>query len=506
MTDSISRSEHNDQSLIAAIDLGSNSFHMIVARQEGDEIRPIERLGEKVQLAAGLDDHGVLSSDAMDRGLACLSRFAQYVRGLPAHRIRVVGTNALRMATNAEEFLSAAEKVLGHAVDVIAGREEARLIFQGVAHTMAGQDEARLVIDVGGGSTEFAIGKGFNTTLLESLHMGCVVYTKRFFPQGVISAQNFQAAYYAARLELLNIIEGCQQSGWSVAIGSSGTVKSIAFVLQGLGMTRSGITLEGLEHLRRQVIAVGSVDKLNLSGLKPDRVGIFPAGLAILMAVFEAFQIPKMAYSDGALREGLLYDMLGRFHHVDVRNRTVQALMRRYHVDTKHAKRVSKHALKCFDQVDKVWLLEQEDRQLLEWAAQLHEIGLDISHAQFHKHGAYILKHADLLGFSQDDQLRLAMLVRCHRRALPEDAFVDFVPGIATRMFKLAILLRIAILLNHVRDDELLPEYRLDATTSGTALSLSLRAGWLSEHPLTQADFEQEQAYLAKTGFSFSVQ
>ncbi|WP_211233608.1 exopolyphosphatase [Zooshikella ganghwensis] len=504
MTDSISRSEHNDQSLIAAIDLGSNSFHMIVARQEGDEIRPIERLGEKVQLAAGLDDQGVLSTEAMERGLACLSRFAQYVRGLPAQHIRVVGTNALRIATNADEFLAAAENVLGHAVDVIAGREEARLIFQGVAHTMAGQDEARLVVDIGGGSTEFAIGKGFNTTLLESLHMGCVVYTKRFFQEGLLSAQNFQAAYYAARLELLNIVEDCQQNAWSVAIGSSGTVKSIAFVLQGLGMTGSGITLEGLEHLRRQVIAAGHVDNLSLPALKPDRVGIFPAGLAILMAVFEAFQIPKMAYSDGALREGLLYDMLGRFHHVDVRNKTVQALMRRYHVDMKHAKRVCKHAIKCFDQVSKAWFLEAEDRQLLGWAAQLHEIGLDISHAQFHKHGAYIIKHADLLGFSRDDQLRLAMLVRCHRRALSEDAFFDLVPGVATRMNKLAILLRIAILLNHVRDDELLPDYSLVPTSSG--LSLTLGAGWLAEHPLTQADFEQEQQYLTKAGFSLSVQ
>lgn len=499
MTARISRSNHSDQCLIAAIDLGSNSFHMIVARLDQGEIRPLERLGEKVQLAAGLDEEGCLSEDAQQRGLDCLSRFAQYTKHLNVGKVRVVGTNALRSAHNRENFIKRAQQILSHPIDVISGREEARLIYLGVSHTHADDFGRRLVVDIGGGSTEFIIGQRFEPQLLESLHMGCVVYSQRFFQDGTLTGRQFQEAYYAARLELLNIAAPYKEAGWEDVVGSSGTVKSIQNVLFAMGLTQSGITAEGMEELRKQVIAIGHIDKVEFPGLKPERANIFPAGLAILMAVFDAFKIDRMCHSEGALREGLLYDMVGRLRHEDVRERTINALMKRYHVDVQHARRVARHALMCFDYVAGQWDLEKEDRELLNWAALIHEIGLDISHTQFHKHGSYLIKHSDLLGFSNDYQQRLAILVRGHRRSFPVEQLADFPPGLATRLKKLCMLLRLSIVLNHIRLNEVLPEYTVSAGTDW--LKVSLGAGWLQQHPLTEADIEGEQKYFTKAGY-----
>ncbi|MDE1461416.1 exopolyphosphatase [Spartinivicinus poritis] len=499
MTARISRSNHSDQCLIAAIDLGSNSFHMIVARLDQGEIRPLERLGEKVQLAAGLDDDDYLSEEAQQRGLDCLRRFAQYTKHLEVGKVRVVGTNALRTAHNRDEFIKRAQEILSHPIDVISGREEARLIYLGVSHTQADDLGRRLVVDIGGGSTEFIIGQRFEPQLLESLHMGCVVYSQRFFQGGTITSRQFQEAYYAARLELLNIAAPYKEAGWEDVIGSSGTVKSIQNVLLAKGLTSTGITAEGMEELRKYIVSVGHIDKMMLEGLKPERVSIFPAGLAILMAVFDAFKVDRMCYSEGALREGLLYDMVGRLRHEDVRERTITALMKRYHVDRQHARRVARHALMCFDYVADQWHLEKEDRELLNWAALIHEIGLDISHTQFHKHGAYLVNHSDLLGFSKDYQQQLAALVRGHRRSFPLDLLAEFPPGLATRLKKLCMLLRLSIVLNHIRLDEVLPEYTV--TAGPDWLKVSLGAGWLEQHPLTEADVEGEQKYFAKAGY-----
>ncbi|WP_281645850.1 exopolyphosphatase [Parendozoicomonas sp. Alg238-R29] len=488
--------------LIAAIDLGSNSFHLIVAREDHGELRPVERLGEKVQLAAGLDSNNNLTEDAMERGLACLRKMAQYCAAMPKKSIRVVGTNALRKAQNSQEFVRRAEAVLGHRVDIIAGREEARLIYLGAAHTQSDDTERRFVADIGGGSTEFIIGERFEPKILESLHMGCVVWTRKYFADGKITARQFDEAYYGARLELLNIEQSFRNLGWQDAIGSSGSIKSVYTILAERG--HEGITREGLMMLKKELLACKRTDRISFQGLKPERVNIFPGGLAILCAIFDSMKINSMSFSEGALREGLLYDMIGRNNHEDVRNRTLKAIQKRYHVDTAQADRVSRQLGHLLQEAKQTWGLSDGDCQLALSAAMVHEIGMDISHTQFHRHGSYILRNADLLGFNKRQQQSLAMLVRGHRRSLPLQSLFQLPRQECQRLLKLVILLRIAILLNHRRSDKHLPEYIFKA--SGTSLTITFPEGWLDNHQLTAADFEQEQGYFIRAGYRLEFQ
>ena len=490
------RKEAAGQPLVAAIDLGSNSFHMIVARVEQGEIRPVERLGEKVQLAAGLSKDGLLSAQAMDRGLKCLAQFAQYMSGRDFQAIRIVGTNALRKAKNSHEFVEKAEKILEQPIEIIAGREEARLIYLGVAQTQSDDQDRRLVVDIGGGSTELIVGEKFEPKLLESLHMGCVTYTDKFFPSGELSPERFQSAYYAARLELLNIEQAYKELGWVDSVGSSGSIRAVSSILQAMGYDEV-ITLERMQMLKAKVLEHNNTGRIRFPGLKPDRQSIFPAGLAILMACFEAFGIKQMRYSDGALREGVLYDLLGRDRHENVRGRTISALMQRYHVDKKNADGICKHALGCFDQVHESWELNACDRELLSWAAQVCEIGLDISHTHYNKHGAYLIQHSDLLGFSKDQQRQLSLLVQGHRRGIPK---VLLEVNDNRNLLRLVILLRMAIVLNHINQST---SYQLKA--ADRECRVSFPEGWLAEHALTAADFERERMYLSKAGFRLMV-
>lgn len=489
---------------IAAIDLGSNSFHMIVARQDYEELRPLERLGEKVKLAAGLGPKNQLDQAAMERGWACLSRFADYIEGMPPGSVRVVATDALRRAKNHQEFTQRAEQILGHPVEVIAGREEARLVYLGVAHTCSDDSTSRLVVDIGGGSTEFIIGERFEPRLLESLHMGCVAYSQRFFPEGQLTGKAFRAAYYAARRELLPIQQAYRDYGWSDAIGSSGTIKAVQNVLDGLAMGEAGITIEGLRELKRQLLAAGSVEKVSLQGLKEDRKPTFAAGLSILMGLFDALKIKTMQFSSGALREGILYDLLGRAQHEDVRERSVSAMMQRYHVDEFHARRVERDCMQLFDLAAFNWGLDSEwDAQLLRWAVRLHEVGLDISHIQFHKHGAYLVSHSDMLGFSRHQQRELADLVRGHRRAYTKALFRIPEAERNERLLRLCMLLRLAIVFNHARKDLNWPSYQLEV--SERHLRLCLGGDWLKKHPLTAADLKAEAQAMALVGYRLEL-
>ncbi|WP_426415143.1 exopolyphosphatase [Aestuariirhabdus sp. LZHN29] len=490
--------------LIAAIDLGSNSFHLIVARYEHGEIRPIERIGEKVQLAAGIDAEGNLDQRSMRRGWACLRRFAQYIEGMKPDLVRVVGTKALRMARNRREFTRTAESILKCPVEVISGREEARLIYLGASHTQADDHGQRLVVDIGGGSTELIIGKRFEPKLLESLHMGCVVFSTRFFPDGEVTADRFDQAYYAARLEVLNVLKSYRRLGWDEVLGSSGTIKSVEQVLVASGVTEQGITRAGMESLRQQVIEMGHVDRIQLDGLRPDRSTIFPAGLAILSAVFDALRLKRMRYSDGALREGLLYDMVGSQQHEYVRERTLNALIDRYRIDRKHARRVRKQALGCFRQVAESWRLGSYEREILSTAAWLHELGMAVSHTRYHKHGDYLVRHSDMLGFTSYEQRAVALLIRSHRRSLPVHLYENMSSYYRDRILRLSILLRLSIVLNHIRSEDSLPEYRLGV--EGTTLTLNLGSGWLHQHPLIRADFEREVTLLEKVGYTLEVQ
>ncbi|TWH71459.1 exopolyphosphatase/guanosine-5'-triphosphate,3'-diphosphate pyrophosphatase [Azomonas agilis] len=488
--------------LIAAIDLGSNSFHMVLARTSDRELRILDRLGEKVQLAAGLDENRHLTEESIVRGLDCLSRFAQLVNGLPEGAVRIVGTNALREARNRDDFIRRAQLILKHPVEVISGREEARLIYLGVSHTFSGRAAKRLVVDIGGGSTEFIIGQEFDSQVRESLQMGCVSYTQRYFRDGKITPQRFEQAYTAARLELMGIEKNLCRLGWEEAIGSSGTIRSIAAATQEAGLGQGQATVEGLGWLKQKVLKLGSVDKIDVAGIKPERQAVLPAGLAILEAIFDALNIKDMSISEGALREGVLYDLIGRHHHEDVRERTLNSLMTRYHVDLDQAARVEAKALEAFDQVRDAWNLDDErDRELLSWAARIHEVGLEIAHYHYHKHGAYLIENADLPGFSRQDQRTLALLVRSHRRNIPKQKLLALSNGIT--LIRLCVILRFAIVFHHIRDPLQAPEIRLHAGQD--TLDIAFPQGWLATHPLTQADFEQEAEWLKRIDFTLSV-
>lgn len=494
-----------EDGLLAAVDLGSNSFHLAIARLDHGEVRMVQGLSEKVQLGAGLDENNRLTEVAQTRALACLSRFAQHLAGVGPQRMRVVGTNTLRVAKNANAFLRKAEKILNQPIEVIAGREEARLIYLGVAHTQAGSGR-RLVVDIGGGSTEFIIGDLFEPLATESLHMGCVSYTVRFFADGVISAKQLERAVTSARQEIVSIKAAYQQLGWELAIGSSGTIKAVRQVLQELGWasTEGRITAEGLRRLKAEILRYRHVRDIQLPGLKEDRKAIIPAGFAIVLAIFEELELDEMGYSDGALREGVLYDMLGRFGQEDVRDRTVQAMMSRYYVDSAQAARVEQTAMSLLAQVaESLHLDGEEDADLLHRAALMHEVGLAISHASFHKHGAYLLKYSDMPGFSRPTQEVLSLVVGAHRRKLKPEQHMEITNTAGQGAFRLLLLLRLAVLLHHSRSRDELPAISL--RSDGQTYELSFPRYWLDRHPLTRVDLEEEAAHYATLGLQLLV-
>jgi exopolyphosphatase/guanosine-5'-triphosphate,3'-diphosphate pyrophosphatase len=489
--------------LLAAIDIGSNSFHLLVAAVNHGEIRPLDVRGEKVQLAAGLHD-GILDDDAIARGLETLTRFRQILDTLTPDTVRVVGTNTLRAAKNVRAFIEPAQAILGQPIEVVSGREEARLVYLGVAHCEADDDHARLVVDIGGGSTELIIGQRFEARMLESLHMGCVGYQQRFFPNGAITASRFDQAIRAAYLEILPIREDFRAHGWSDAVGSSGTHIAIAEALRAQGWSRGDITRSGLHQLRSALIDCGHVNALGaIAGLKPARYGVFAAGVVIASAVFEALDISTMHASSGALREGVVYDLIGRLRHEDVRERTVNALFKRSGLPDLHARRVQAVADNLFTRVCRDWQLMPQHRELLRWAALLHEIGLAVAHSQFHKHGQYIIQNADLPGFSRDQQAMVATLVRAHRRKFPGSLLASFGAADRLALTRLCLLLRLAVAFKYVAPLDGLPHLDIRAMEHGYRLDFPV--GWLQQHPLTHAELSQEQAYLTQAGFNIEL-
>jgi len=490
--------------MLAAIDMGSNSFHMVVARLVHGEIRTLEKMGEKVQLGAGLDAQNRLTDEVQERALACLGRFAQRLQGMPPETVQIVGTNALRIARNANEFLSRAEEVLGYPVEVIAGREEARLIYLGVAHTLSDDTGRRLVIDIGGGSTEFVIGQRFEPEALESMHMGCVSFRNRYFLDGKISRRGLDNAITHAEQELQSIRRQYRAMGWQSAVGSSGSVKAIGQVLATLKITDGTITLKAMQELRKRLVSMGHVERLGELGVRPDRQSIFPGGFAILMGAFQSLGIETMSFADGALREGLLYGIVGRIRHEDVRERTISALQERYHVDQLHGAAVEASAVAAWAQVAETWKINSfSDEDTLRWACKLHEIGLTISHSQYHKHGAYLLQYSDLPGFTQQFQWDLAALVRGHRRKFTAAIWAGALAEDIPRLRYLCILVRLGVLLQHARNLEEPPELTLKA--SANKLSIRFPEGWLEQRPLTLADLENERDYLLRQDFSLDI-
>jgi exopolyphosphatase/guanosine-5'-triphosphate,3'-diphosphate pyrophosphatase len=490
---------------IAAVDLGSNSFHLIVARTTSGEPVVVDRLREMVQLASGLDRSLNLSEKAQERALECLGRFGERVRNMPASAVRVVGTNTLRTAHNAAEFLVRAEEALGHAIETISGIEEARLIYLGVAHGMAESEARRLVLDIGGGSTELIVGTSFQPLYMESLYMGCVSMSRRRFRKGEITSGRWNRAELSALQELEAVRSRFRGLGWEQVVGASGTIRTVRDVVEAAGWSKQGITPKALKRLRDEMLQAGHFENLDLPGLSSNRRSVFAGGVVILAAAFDALGIESMQYSEGSLREGLLYDLLGRIRQEDVRGRTVSALGDRYHVDWKQATHVESTALGLLGQAAEDWGLTSVDlRLLLSWAAQLHEIGLDIAHAQYHRHGEYIIGASDLFGFSREEQKQLATLVRAHRRKLPVSAIKALPRQRARAIERLAILLRLAVVVHRSRGPEPAPEIELTLTKN--SVGLRFPEGWLGGHPLTHADLQSEGVHLASIGYDLAVE
>lgn len=488
---------------IAAVDLGSNSFHMVVARVGDGHLRILDKMKEMVRLAAGLDAHHHITEAAMQRAIDCLARFGERLRDIPDGDVRIVGTNTLRQARNSKRFIRRAEAALGHPIDIIAGREEARLIYLGVSHSLEDDQVRRLVMDIGGGSTEFILGRQFVPEMTESLFMGCVSMSRRFFADGRISEGRMRAAEIAAQQELEGIREAFLRNGWDSAIGASGSILSIRDVVLAQGWSKDGISAPSLQKLRKALIGAGQVDRLELEGLAEERRPVFAGGVAILNAAFELLDIELMRVSSGALREGLLYDHLGRIHHEDVRERTVDGLMQRYRIDVDQARRVQATAIALLRQTPPEWGVQGVDNEaLLSRAARLYEIGLAISHSQYHKHGAYLVHHLDMPGFARGEQTLIAALIRGHRRKFPQAVFRELPKENARKARRLCLLLRLAVLLHRGRGTTELPSVHLRA--AGKSVELNFPLHWLREHPLTLADLTQEAGYLEAAGRSLS--
>ncbi|HEX4242496.1 MAG TPA: exopolyphosphatase [Steroidobacteraceae bacterium] len=500
----MSSGEHAVPDVLAAVDLGSNSFHMVVARYSHGQLLILDRLREMVRLAAGLGDSGRLDDAAADRAIRCLERFGQRLRAMHADSVRVVGTNALRRAKRKRWFLEHARAALGHPVEIISGQEEARLIYSGVAHTSPMSPDKRLVIDIGGGSTEVVIGEGFNPLLLESLSVGCVGLTAICFDDGKISEKRFERARTAVRMELEPIQEAYRKLGWLQAFGSSGTVRVIGDVVRTLNPDSPRITVDNLRMLAERVIAAGHVDDLDLEDVDSERAPVFPAGLAILLELVENLGIDRVRVAEGAMREGLLYDLMGRFTDEDARVRSIRAMEQRYHVDTAQADRVEAAAVALLEQAESDWGLEDPlAESMLRWAARMHETGLDIAHSRYHRHSAYLMQHADMPGFPREEQLLLAALVGGQRRQLAIDSLEDLLPPWDRLAEFMIVILRLAVLLHRGRSPQPLPEVEL--AVKGRTLSLKLPQGWMKEHPLTLEDLEQERQYLKDAGFRLNI-
>ena len=478
---------------------------MVVARHSHGQLVVLDKLREMVRLAAGLEPDGRLKKEVADRALRCLERFGQRLRDMRASSVRVVGTSALRLARRADPFLNRARAALGHPIEIISGIEEARLIYAGVAHTMAPAPERRLVCDIGGGSTEIIIGEGLNPLALESLTIGCVRLNEQFFADGRLSQKRIARARLAARLAIEPYQAAFRRRGWDEAVGSAGTVRAIGDAVRELLPASTAITVDGLELILAELAALEHIRDLPLKTVDVERRKSFAGGVAILAEIFDQLGIEEMRVAEGAMREGLLYDLLGRYTDEDARDRSVRGTQRRYHVDLEQADRVENTALGFLSQVEESWDISDPDsEQILRWAARLHEIGLDVAHSGYHRHGAYLLEHADMAGFTREEQRLLARIVALHRRKTNTDQLAELRVPWDTRVPFLAVLLRLAVLLHRGRSPTRLPD--IVATPRKRAVVVAFPAGWLDDNPLTDADLRNEALLLKGLGFRLLVE
>ncbi len=486
---------------IAALDLGSNSFHLVIARVEDDQLIYLDRIREHVCLAEGLGKDGRIDQEAQDRALTALAKIGQRLREIPPENIRVVGTNTLRAAKNSKEFIRKATEVLMQPISVIAGMEEARLIYRGVARHLPYSTQLRMVIDIGGGSTEMIIGHQETPTRMESLHMGCVTFSKRYFPKGRINDKSMDEAVHAVQRELQPFRDNFDANKWQEVIGASGTIKAVAGALSSMGQKFEGIQLEGMEQLARRLTKLGHTSKLTELGLKAERLPVFAGGFAVLYGLFKGLDIKEMRVSQYALREGLLIDILGRHQRQDTRSETVRTMMKQYKVSLRQAARVKKLALELLPQVANQKSFDQDAAShLLQWAACLHEMGLSVSHSGYHKHGAYLVSNADMPGFTKSEQEIISHLILNHRRKIrtPEYRFGH------RDDWPLVLILRLACLFNRPRITQEFPPIQIKLI--GDKVRVKLSKTWLDHHPLTVEDLMLEPAYWKATGIKFKLE
>ena len=471
--------------LLGAVDLGSNSFRVEVGRVVDDQILTESYWKETVRLAAGFDEKGFLTEEAQKRALNALSRFKEKLAGVDPKYIRAVGTQALRVAKNSDEFLPKAEAALGHPIEIIAGREEARLVFSGCAHTLPSSPEKRLVVDIGGASTELIIGRGYLPKQCESFHVGCVNTSVQFFKDGKITAKEFKAAQLSAQAEFEEAHQEFSHRQWDAAYGSAGTIGAVADIGTALGLTNGVVTPALLKYLRDELISSGEIRRIKLAG-----------GIAVLTAVFETFGIKEMRPASGALRVGLLYDILGRKSQHDVRDATVTAILKRTNVDKQQAARVAALSDKFFQALSD-GNPDPARRKLLQWAAMLHETGKMISPSGYHRHSEYILKNSDLPGFSRSDQSDMAAIVLSQRGNLKkvESCLKD------PMLMRMICAIRLAVIFAHARRTVRLPAWTLKA--DGKTIEFALDSAWLTKHPLTEYLLHAEEDVWDKMDIDF---
>ncbi len=502
--DSLSPSETAQPEIIAAVDLGSNSFHMIVGELRHGQLAVLDRIRETVRLAEGLSEKGDISPDARKRAIDCLSRFGERLREVHASNVRAAGTSTIRRAREDSTFMVEAEAALGHPIEIISGIEEARLIYQGVTHSLPPTDGLRLVMDIGGGSTELILGRAAQPRALESLHLGCVSMTERFFGDGKLTKGRFDSARVAARLELRPVKAFFRNAEELQAIGTSGTIRATETVARELGLSEGGLTLPVVEQLIGKVLEFDSIDELALSGLSERRAQVWPGGLSILAELISVLQIATLEISDGALREGLLYDLLGRLQHEDARERTVRAMASRYQVDERQAERVANTASELYAQCKSEWGFSKKIAgRVLDWAARLHEIGLDISHDGYQRHGAYIAEHADMPGFPRAEQRFLAVLIGGQRHRIEKSRIRALPEPWREAGLRLLMILRLAVLLNRSRKGNEQPPVTVNV--SENSIDIGFDADWLAANPLTIADLEREKEFLSEVGYELTI-
>lgn len=493
------------QNIYAAIDLGSNSFHIIIAREVHGVIQVINKHKEMIRLRSGLDKKGNLSPEAFTSAIACLERFGQLIKDIPCRQVRAVGTNTLRNAHNSHQFLKSAKKALGHEVEIISGQEEARLIYLGVSHSLPDNEEQRLVVDIGGGSTEYIIGKHFSNDHLTSTEMGCVSISQLFFAKNKVNETSLDNAITHCHQILHPHYQKLKKLGWDTAIGASGSIKAIANILEENQWSQKGITLKGMQSLSTKLIAAGSVEKANIKGLKEERVPVLLGGLAILMASFKVLKIEIMQISANALREGLIFDTLGRLHSKDAREASITSIQQWMKIDTQQANYVAETALRLYDQVNSAWKLHNPDysyRKFLNWAAQVHEIGIALSYKRYRHHSAYIIENADLAGFSLQEKQILATMTLNHRGKFIKDSFTIFPQEHEEQLSYLTLILRLAVRIHRGRENENLAP--LIYIKEKYNIHLTFRENWLDNHPLTKLDLDIEAAHLATAGFTLT--